>query len=466
MRRLLFVILAAALLAACARLFWLKEIVESPDLAQQMWLAAAIVGLTIVVLGLKQMPAAKKPRAIPAKPARPLPRETPTDALDSIIADFETITGEAERPPAMAAWGLHLHAPFAPARAATSWFGGVPVAPEGFDWPCDADGQRLHFAAQIDLAALTPVPGLGGPPAGLPGEGELLVFIGAGHSDGGGYACRILSPAEVESGQNCAVPDDLAPLSDLGFWIDSPTFERWPLDLVGFADDGRERPGPPERPVTTWGLATYDLTRVATALRTDAAMRERHDKWIETHDPATPLPATVAKEAEHHAVMRVEGPPLMAAVDAFLARAEAQDPKEPADAQALAEITARRTALSGRLVHGYPVKLALRPNPAALAAALIASHRHNGFRDMPEAYRAFAQPYITGWRGHRLFGKGLPPTTDPQDLQGLDCLISILSDPILQTQTEHGNGFSIWCDRDAMAEGDFSEGRLVLHTNV
>jgi hypothetical protein len=68
--------------------------------------------------------------------------------------------------------------------------------------------------------------------------------------------------------------------------------------------------------------------------------------------------------------------------------------------------------------------------------------------------------------GHRLFGRSVPDITSPVDFQGLDCLIFIESDPILKTQTEHESGFSVWCDRTAMADGDFDTGKAEWHTNV
>jgi hypothetical protein len=389
--------------------------------------------------------------------------------MDALIAEWDAMSGEAERPARMPAWGLHLHNPFAPPRASGSWFGGVPRVPAGFDWPRGGDGRRLHFVTQIDLAALTPVPGLGGPPPGLPRTGALLVFVGPRHDGPGDFAARILTPAEVAGAADCPLPDDLSSLRDVGFWIDPPTFPRWPLDVVGFADDGTDPTGPPARPVATWGLAAHDLGRVATALRNEIAASARFRDSAATRAARGPVSDKTARiqaeQAEHYALIDAEAPALLADVAALHAQAAAQDPLAPVDVAAMAAMDVRRTALAGRM-RDYPIKFTLRPDPARLARDLIDAHLSTGLADLPAAFRSHVEPIVTGWRGHRLFGKGLPPSNQPEDLRGLDCLISILADPLLATRTEHENGFSIWGDRAAMARGDLTKGRLVLHISV
>lgn len=471
MRRAAVLILAVVLFALVARLFWLKEIVREPDLAQHMPLLLFTIGLTVLLVMLQR---GQPPlfggarRAVPARSPSPVGKA----AIDALVADWDAwdaMSGEAERPARMHAWGLHLHSPFVPQRAATSWFGGVPRAPAGFDWPRADDGQHLYFVAQIDLAALTQVADLGGPPPGLPRAGALLVFVGLRDGETGAFATRILTPAEVAGAQDCPVPDDLSSLRDVGFWIDPPTFPYWPLDVVGFADDGRDPPGPPAHPVATWGLAAHDLGRVATALRKDIAASAHFRDGAAARAAAGPVSARTAQvyaqHAEHCALIDAEAPALLADVESLHARAAAQDPLAPVDAAAMAAMDARRAALAGRM-QNYPIKFTLRPDPARLARDLIDAHPGARIADLPAAYRSHVEPYVTGWRGHRLFGKGLPPSTQPEDLRGLDCLISILSDPLLGTRTEHESGFSIWADRAAMFRGDLSRGRLVLHTTV
>jgi hypothetical protein len=220
--------------------------------------------------------------------------------------------------------------------------------------------------------------------------------------------------------------------------------------------------------VATWGLAAHDLGRVATALRNEIAAGARFRDGA-AHAAAGPVSARTAQvyaqHAEHYALIDAEAPALLADVEALHARAAAQDPLAPVDAAAIAAMDARREALAGRM-QNYPIKCILRPDPARLARDLIDAHHRTRLANLPAAFRSHVEPHVTGWRGHRLFGKGLPSSPHPEDLRGLDCLISLVSDPLLATRTEHEDGFSIWCDRAAMARGDLSRGRLVLHTSV
>ncbi|MCU0909279.1 MAG: YwqG family protein [Rhodobacteraceae bacterium] len=460
-------VLGALILAYGVRLVWLRDVFGVPS-------GQELVGVTILVaLLLKQLlgiplvdpPGARTARMVAHPPAAKEIAMASDDEKLSFEEQFELLGGASERLPAMAAWGLHLHSPFAPPRAATSWFGGVPRAPAGFDWPADAAGDRLHFVAQIDLAALTPVPNLGGPPPGLPRTGALLVFVGSRDEGKWTFAIRFLTPAEVVAGRDCPVPTDLSTLRDVGFWIDDgQTFPRWPVDIVGFADDGEDRPsslGP-----VTWGVVAYDLGLVAAEIRSQLRLGARFAEWLASRDPDAPMPQKDVKRAARgvadHALILTEGWRLLASADALRIRALAEDPMREADPEALRAVTAARANLAGRLAQSG--KHVLRPDLDRLARVLIEDHaKGQGLLTMPEAYRAFVEPCITGWRGHRLLGKALPPDTHPDDLRGLDCLMSVLSDPILGTRTEHEGGFSIWCDRAALARGDISTCRLVRH---
>ncbi|CAN0600994.1 unnamed protein product [Ectocarpus sp. 12 AP-2014] len=85
---------------------------------------------------------------------------------------------------------------------------------------------------------------------------------------------------------------------------------------------------------------------------------------------------------------------------------------------------------------------------------------------VPSGFHTFLTNQITARSHHRLFGLAIPAMTDCPDLRGVDCLLTLDSDRLLGTETEHESGFSIWCDRAEMAQGRFKSGRVIWHTNV
>jgi hypothetical protein len=89
-----------------------------------------------------------------------------------------------------------------------------------------------------------------------------------------------------------------------------------------------------------------------------------------------------------------------------------------------------------------------------------------GCDELPSCYRPFVDMRETGWRGHRLFGIEPPFDNNWEDLRGQDCVISIAADALLQTESEHEYGLSIWCPRGRMKKGLFDKGQLVRHCAV
>ena len=70
---------------------------------------------------------------------------------------------------------------------------------------------------------------------------------------------------------------------------------------------------------------------------------------------------------------------------------------------------------------------------------------------------------ITDWRGHRLFGLEPPPPYNDEDLRGRDCLINVSADCLLNNESDHEYGMSIWCLREQMDRGQHGNGMLLRH---
>ena len=92
--------------------------------------------------------------------------------------------------------------------------------------------------------------------------------------------------------------------------------------------------------------------------------------------------------------------------------------------------------------------------------------RNQDFSNVPPVYRPLVEAKITSWRGHRLFGLEPEFPNNWEDLRGQDPIISIASDALLGTQSEHNYGFSVWLNREQMAGGHHEGGQLIHHCAV
>lgn len=132
-----------------------------------------------------------------------------------------------------------------------SWLGGLPMLPDGVEWPrgvnpekAEAGAVPLHFAAQIACADL---------PADLwgglgPRQGWLLLFVNPNLStneDPGTW--RILHTSEL--GAEREPPADIGPTHDGVYtggseWLIRPDrWRRWPVDLVAVPNELRVEEG-------------------------------------------------------------------------------------------------------------------------------------------------------------------------------------------------------------------------------
>ncbi len=362
---------------------------------------------------------------------------------------------------------------------ARSWIGGVPRAPEGFEWPKSGTGKRQHFLAQIDLADLQSATA-----HGVPATGALLVFFGidfdvsgAAHS----YTCLTLSEGEMAQAVPQAIPEDLQALDEVGFFIPEPVLRKWPVDLVPFLDDGTSPPAAlpqtfaePEYWITTWGLAAPEIG--IAVKRLEASLQSlRGEKGakrlagLRQQMERSPISSFYARELARAEHTRDHGPNLLERLLAWQNLAESKPGERAVDQVALSAVfKARRAYAEG--FKGTEVDLIRDGHPTLVWDAMClkegAFRRGQNFAALSEMYRDFAEKQVAAWRGHRVFGIEPPFPNNGEDFRGQDCLISIASDPLLGTETDHNYGMSVWCPRDEMAKGQLQEGQFVLHCAV
>ncbi len=404
---------------------------------------------------------------------RPQPTSKPL-TIDDILAEMEARTGAATRAKELPAWALLFRSPYKTYPPATSWLGGVPHVPHGFDWPVGRDGQPLHFAAQIDLSALAPEPETGARAPGLPSAGALLVFIGNGH------AVRVLSGREMASAAPATPPPDLVDVGEHGFWGEGTTFTHRAVDPLAYLSRGEERPdilpdpfATPQQWITTWGLAALE----ASLAHEELARELRHGRELIAFRASQAARGQKPAEAPHiqehiaHcALLEEQAPALLAALQDWQATAAAHPAEAPIDITALHAIFAARTRLSGAMQNNYGARPVLEGNARTvwdkIMAATPGKRSAKDFSAIPPAYRSFVAANITDWRGHRLFGLEPEFPNNGEDLRHQSPLISIAADALLGTESEHDYGFSVWLADDDIARGRHRGGQFIRHCAV
>lgn len=396
--------------------------------------------------------------------------------------EFDAMTGAAHRPSELPAWFCSLRSPFADEQDVTSWFGGLPAMPPDAQWPIDADGKRMHFVLQIDLSDLT-----GAIPANLTIRGAMLLFVS--FKRGGGentYKVLQLTEEELRGAVTRKAPRDLAPLADVGFFDGEGTFPHWPIDLHYRLDNGDELASnelSAEKWIINWGTALAEAKALKARLEIDAYQRKQFDEWMSTRDAdSPPLKPFQEKQERHHAAMRRLGPTFHAALDAFMVRAENMPPDAPIDQENLKGLLQRRRDLAEH-PDTYQIEGALTPRRSSFIYnqlrlrykdgtwrfqpdALDEQTPHPELKELPAHFQHVVSGFIADTQFHGLFGRTLPPTSEPIELRGMDSLVMLPANKLLGTQTDHEDGFSIWCPSADMAEGNFLSGKLVWHTNV
>jgi len=371
---------------------------------------------------------------------------------------------DAERASEIPAWLFALRPPFEKDQSSRSWFGGLPVLPEEMGWPRDVEGRAMHFIIQIDLGALSEPKEVK-----LPTSGAMLVFVSFGKNE---YRIIQLTGDEVRFARERATPEDLTGLKEVGFFIPKQTFHRWPLDLRYERDEGSFREEPEANTwINTWGVAAAEGKLVLAARARLKASLERYERSRSRRDEhAVPMKSFKAKDGEFYETMKTFGLPFFEKFEAFIATAQAMPENDPIDELLLADILERRRALANR-IGNYDIKLALTPSFFRFENHLIRTYfdQNTGrFRDGVDSYvspvlQGILSDMISGHRYHRLFGKPLLPSYETRDLRGFDCLFMTITDNLLGIQGEHECGFSIWCPRDEMTQGNFDNGIFIRH---
>lgn len=395
-------------------------------------------------------------------------------SVSDLIADFFARSGSADRAGQLPAWALLFHSPFARSDEATSWIGGAPKAPAGFEWPKDTDGTPLHFIAQIDLSSLKPEPETGLRPPGLPADGALLVFIGTS------CACRVLSAAQMAKAKVLPLPEDLAPISKHGFFSKERAFRRRTVTPIAYLDSGDDDRPPflPDRftsPfdwIVNWGIAALEARNVIDSLNLE--LREGRDlfAWLERSPENAAqgnLNEVIRNKIKHYGVIERKAPDVIAALEVWRDLALSMPQDEAIDKVALNGIMRVRLDLHAEM-NPHMSKFIVAGRAAAVWDALRLQYPRldhgDGYEELPSHYRPFVDLRETDWRGHRLFGIEPDFPNNFEDRRGQDCVISIAADALVRTQSEHEYGLSIWCPRGRMAKGQFDKGQLIRHCAV
>ena len=382
------------------------------------------------------------------------------------------------------AWAILLQSPFVSWENATSWLGGRPRVPAGFDWPRGTDGKPLTFLAQIDLAAIKPHPASGDRRADIRESGAMLVFVGLD------CEVRLLSSVAMQSAEPVDPPLDQPTLDELGYWLEGSAFRYWPINLLPFASlsvDGDEPADPftfrpdvlpdrfsnPQEWISNWGIAAVDAETVITCLENEIRQAQwsadyRADKASRGETIAV-HPHTGRQNA-HFDMMLAEAPQLVAAMQTWRELAVAQPPLETVDRAQLSTIFEQRFHFASRMDGNYGPKLVLPGNSTKVWEKIISGAQGGDLaqflRQIPAEYQGFVERRVTDWRSHRLFGLEPEFPNNGEDLRGWSCLISIAADEILGTQTEHDYGLSVWFKDDDLLAGRFTNGQLVRHCAV
>ena len=152
-------------------------------------------------------------------------------AADDEPIDFAALFNLDKVIEPLPAWRLVETSP----ELATSWLGGIPYAPQDFEWPASADGRPMLFVAQIDLS------GVAFP--GLAGNSTLLVFLGmSGDGDFLAYRIRTLSNDAVAAGAPIDPPTGSLAPREIGWHQNAGALlQATPVRLEAYLDADSDR---------------------------------------------------------------------------------------------------------------------------------------------------------------------------------------------------------------------------------
>jgi hypothetical protein len=343
-----------------------------------------------------------------------------------------------------------------------SWLGGLPRL-AGADWPRDAGGRPLPFAAQIDLAELAHV----GPRSPLPGQGSLAFFLGEG-------AVIAVPPGSHEFTKP---PDDLPPAYEEGgaplpaqptrlsrylfpFWPVEPVAVPLPRDIAdgdgdpeavesAVADTVRERFGEPYGLLMDGDDGTlwwYGVFHLADQLR---EALDGADRPLAAQSPLEDCPLEERAEQEAAAL-----PAMIEAMDGFTAGRDPWEPLTTEERDLVVEILDEIHRRHGRLVR-HTLPQSLEPLQALCVRAMI-SGSEEAFAALPDHIRA----RIAG--GHRVPASIRHQMFTPRGaLDGRDdelLLLQLAPDDLMEWRQEGAWRFRI--SRQDAALGNWDGARL------
>jgi hypothetical protein len=215
-----------------------------------------VIGFGVLLVALRRILVAKGSTPAEREPIQSLAGRSPPDAqapkeiqarLTRLVArtSREASVASTSAPPSRAASSAQGGGPdqavlfrqhFPPKPEALSYWGGVPVVPEGFTWPSfttpEGVERALHFIMQIDCAAIPDARQIG-----LPAQGVMYFFVDLDW--GRFWESRVL---HVEGDPRlfavAAVPPTLPPAyGDRGVWEWVRSDEDWPRLLPRWSFD-------------------------------------------------------------------------------------------------------------------------------------------------------------------------------------------------------------------------------------
>lgn len=387
----------------------------------------------------------------------------------------------------------------------TSWLGGLPRLADS-DWPCDAAGLPLPFAAQIDLAELA----ASCPESPLPREGSLAFFLGSG-------AVVAVRPGDHEfteppAGLPPAYTEGSGPLPAERSRLSRDLFPFWPVEPVALplpdalldhrdrqlheqiekamSDMVRERFGKlsSRAPICSNGeLWWYGVIHLADRLREamDNAplvlgMKAQVERTaeealaaLETRDDALPEAVAGARRKAHEAGARrheveqeaAELPAMIDALEGFVANREPWEPLTAEERNLVVEILDEVHRRYGTLVRS-DAPLSLAELQALCIRAMVT--------DGPEALAALPDDVLeriakehrlpTPFQ-HQVFGlAGMHHSARGEHLEDL-LLLQLGYDDMMEWRWGNQGLVQFWISPDAAAAGRWDKAGMTFETS-
>ncbi|GGB96965.1 hypothetical protein GCM10011494_14290 [Novosphingobium endophyticum] len=340
-----------------------------------------------------------------------------------------------------------------------SWLGGLPRL-AGADWPRDAQGRPLPFAAQIDLAELARTCPLNP----LPHNGSLAFFLGTG-------AVLSVPPGDHEftdppDGLLPAYEEGGAPLPVVPTRLSRYLFPFWPVEPVALTLS-KDAPDDDVDPAAAQGaIARIVRERFGEPVASLAEAGDETLWWYgvfhladQLHEALDSADRIVAADAPLDDQTGQEAAALSAMVEAMDGFISNRDPWEPLTAEErdlVVEILDEINRRHGRLVrHVLPDSLApLR----AICIRAMASGAPEAFAALPDEVRARIARgrRVPPGRQHQMLG----PDDGRHD--GDLLLLQLASDDLMEWRWGGGGVFRFRIGRPEAAAGDWACARLTF----